>query len=80
MSDGQEMELESTRIGLSLLDLPTEVIEVVVASPVLSLRDVCSLCRVNWRLHHIVSRIWARIAAARYVRRRSDRAPKGGGC
>ena len=49
----------------SLFDLPPEVVEEIVLSPVLSLRDICSLCRVNWSLHDLVNRLWAKIAAAR---------------
>ena len=51
--------------SLALLSLPIELLEEIVLSPVLSLRDVCALRRVNWKLHYLVGHLWGRIAAVR---------------
>lgn len=51
--------------SLALLSLPIELLEEIVLSPVLNLRDVCALRRVNWKLHYLVGRLWGRIAAVR---------------
>ena len=53
---------------LTLLSLPSEVVEEIILSPVLSLKDVCALSRVNWQLYHLVGRLWGRIATARLVK------------
>ena len=53
---------------LTLLSLPSEVVEEIVLSPVLSLKDVCALSRVNWQLYHIVGRLWGRMATTRLAR------------
>lgn len=49
----------------NLLNLPVELLELLVLSPNLAVPDICALSRVCWTLNHVVSRVWAKIVKSR---------------
>ena len=52
----------SPAVQPTLLSLPNEVLEEILFSPVLCVRDLCRTRQVCWHLHHIVQRLWTRVA------------------
>ena len=62
------MEAPSTAsVQWTVLSLPSEVLEEILLSPLLRVRDLCRVRQVCWRLHHIVGRLWTKVAATRSV-------------
>lgn len=65
-----EVSSGSPAVQLTLLSLPNEVLEEILFSPVLCVQDLCRTRQVCWHLHHIVKRLWTKVATRLACKRR----------
>lgn len=56
------LEMSEVTDTCSLLDLPLELVEVIVTHPCLALTDIAHLCAACTAVNVIVSRSWKKIA------------------
>lgn len=68
-----EVSSSSRAVQPTLLSLPNEVLEEILFSPVLCVQDLCRTRQVCWHLHHIVQRLWTRVATRLACKRQDYR-------